>query len=225
MSQNSPQWIPLLIGGSGLLGLVTWVTKGIVDKKEAHIQTLKERILQLNEKISEEERKRQLQFDNFAKQLKSIDSGQLGSAEALQLREILNLAEGLAGLREGFSDCRQAAEWVHICRNDWVRRASKEATTNYRNLMPREKLPLFKEDLEQYVNWLSACLNKGGKTNVPLSEYVDAPAISYSHPYVAAITFLKDSNSYGNLSKEQAGYLKIAFDRLIEKLRKQFADA
>ncbi|MGD1941400.1 MAG: hypothetical protein ACFB0G_08795 [Leptolyngbyaceae cyanobacterium] len=215
MAQNPPDWVSIFFGGivALMFGTVTWIAKGMIDDKNVRITELEG---QLNKK--DDEIRNQLAL--FVEEIRNIETGKLGAAESLRLRKLLNLAEGLAGHIAGFDDCREAAKWLRTCQKDWVRRASEKAIDEYRDQIPRGKSKDFQGELDQYLNWVAASLDEGGRMNIPLSEYVVPSSIDIEYPYIAALSYIKDSESHGDLSSEAEGYLKLVLERLIEKIRK-----
>ncbi|MEM6866790.1 MAG: hypothetical protein AAF528_00200 [Cyanobacteria bacterium P01_C01_bin.121] len=223
MAQNLSDWMPFLISGGGLLfTVVAWTAKGIIDKKEAHIQHLKERNAQLTADLKAEREKITRQVDNFSAQLALLQSEHPEEVNLLLFQKIQTASEGIkACLTEGYVDCRHAASWLRTCKTDWVRESSEVATNKYHNLIPKSKKRRFREELACYLDWAINNLDKGGKTNTPLTEFVKTQTLSSPHPYLFAISYLKECNRYGELTPKQTQYLQEMLNQLIEKLRER----
>jgi len=227
MVQSSPSLSTIVIGGGGILGgiltVVTLVTKGIVDKKEAQISDLNQQKSRLEREIQEEKQKSQRLVTEFSERLRNIDAGRLSSEDAVHLREIFSLIQGFEDLQQGFSDCKQAAEWLDIRSKTWVQQACEHVSRKYRDLLPRNKVKAFKDELTLYLAWVHTCLNKHGHTdNTPLSGFIKAPVIESPHPYVAAISYLIDKEDWGELTPDQIAYLREVLMRLRERIGEFF---
>lgn len=223
MIQSSPNLSMILLGGSGMLGAVTLVTRGIIDKKEAQISDLTQRNKRLETEIQEEKEKRVRMVADFAKRLTNLDAGRLSPEDAVHLKELFNLIQGFENLQEGFSDCKQAAEWLILRKKAWAKQACEHASRTYRNLVPRDKTNSFEEEIRLYLTWVETCLSKNGHTrNTPLSDFVEVNIISSPHPYAAAISHLLDQGDGGELTSEQIAYLREVLLQLKGKLREIF---
>ncbi|BAY57938.1 hypothetical protein NIES2135_48110 [Leptolyngbya boryana NIES-2135] len=222
MAQNSPNWFAIILGSSGLVGLVTLVTKGIVDRKDVHIQYLTQRNEDLKEEAKAEKEKAARLVIDIAQRLNNVDTGRFSPEDAVRLKEIFSLLNNFESLSKGFADCKEAAEWLETCKENWVQQASKYTLRSYSNLIPRQKIGRFKEDLTEYLNWVHTCLKKyGGRTqNTPLP--VENPIVESPHPYIAAINYLIDERKWGELTPEQIAYLREVLKRLIDEIRKAF---
>lgn len=228
MAQSSPNWPMIVIGSGGILGgiltVVALVTKGIVDKKETQIADLTQRNSRLERELAEEKEKSQRLVTSFSEQLRGIDAGRLSPEDAVRLREIFNLIKGFEDLQQGFSDCKQAAEWLQSRRKIWVQQACEHVTRKYRNLFPRNKLKTFKDELTEYLGWVHTCLSKYGHTaNTPLPKSASGLSIKSPHPYVAAVIYLIDKEDWGELTPDQVAYLREVLMRLKEQIGESFA--
>lgn len=223
MAQNSPNWTMLLLGGGGLLSIVTFVTKGIIDQKQERIEHLNKRNQELDAQIKEEREKSQHLVTVLAEQLKNIDAGRLSPDDAVRFREIFNLLGGIENLQEGFNDCKCAAKWLQACKDRWIQKAYEQASRKYPALISKDKSRLFRGDLKRYLDWVYTCLHEHGHTfNLPLSNFVKSPAISSPHPYIYAVSCLIESNDWGELTSEQIAYLREVLIRLTENIRAEF---
>ena len=204
-----------LLGSSGILGVVTLATKGIVDAKEEQIKALDRENQRLKTQLGDERGKSTQLVDELRKALESTDAGRLKL-------EILNLVNKLDTLQKGFDDCKCAAKWIDARKKIWVDRACKEANRGYPELLSRNKTK-FKENLTRYLDWVFVCLDKQGHTrNMPISDFVSAPAILSPHPYLSAINYLISQEEWGELTPEQIDYLREVLIQLTEKIRYSF---
>ncbi|MBF2028373.1 MAG: hypothetical protein IGS48_16670 [Oscillatoriales cyanobacterium C42_A2020_001] len=228
MVQSSPHWSTIVIGSGGILGgiltVVALVTKGIVDKKETQISDLTQRNARLERELAEEQEKSQRLITSFSERLRSIDAGRLSPEDAVRLREIFSLIKGFEDLHQGFSDCKRAAKWLDIRSKTWVQQACESVTRKYRDLVPRDKVKTFKDELTLYLTWVHTCLNEHGHTdNTPLPKFVSDPSITSPHPYVAAVSYLIDKEDWGELTPDQIAYLREVLMRLKERIGESFA--
>jgi hypothetical protein len=229
MAQSSPNWFTIVVGSggilSGILAVVALVTKGIIDKKETQITDLTQRNSRLERELEEERDKSKHLIISFSERLRSINAGQLSPEDAVHLREIFNLIKGFEDLQQGFSDCKRAAEWLDSRSKTWVQQASDHVTRKYRNLLPRDRTKLFKDELALYLTWVYTCLSKHGHTdNAPLSHFVKDPVIASPHPYVAAINYFIEKEDWGELTPTQIAYLREVLMRLKEQIGKSFTN-
>lgn len=223
MAQTPPDWNVILIGGGGLLGVATFITKSLIDRKEDQVKYVSYRYEELKEQIKLERSKAQAMLSEIAETLKDIDAGKLDAVGAARLREAVRLAEEFpVSLEKETNDCQRAADWLNTCKSVWVKEAFNKAVSKYPRLVPWNKRKAFKTDLLKCLDWVCICLYKGGTRTVKLSDFVTSPAVKSPHPYIAAITHLINQEQWGELTSQQRAYLQEVLTRLTETIQDKF---
>ncbi|NJR63232.1 MAG: hypothetical protein HC769_33310 [Cyanobacteria bacterium CRU_2_1] len=159
MAQTPPDWNVILIGGGGLLGVATFVTKSLIDRKEDQVKYVSYRYEELKEQIKQERSKAQAMLSEIAETLKDIDAGKLDAVGAARLRDAVKLAEEFpVNLEKETADCQKAADWLNACKVVWVREASNKAIKKYPRFVPWSKRNGFRTDIARYLDWVGICL-------------------------------------------------------------------
>jgi hypothetical protein len=162
-------------------------------------------------------------LSEIAETLKDIDAGKLDAVGAARLRDAVKLAEEFpVNLEKETVDCQKAADWLNACKGVWVKEASKKAIKKYPRFVPWNKRSGFRTDIARYLDWVGICLYRGGTRAVKLSDFVNTPAVSSPHPYIAAITHLIDQDQWGELTSHQRAYLQEVLTRLTEQIQDKF---
>jgi hypothetical protein len=222
MAQTPPDWNVFLLGG-GLVGVATFITKSLIDRKEEQVKYVTYRYEEMKKQYEQERNKAHAMLSEIAATLKDIDAGKLDAVGASRLREAVKLSdEFLVDLEGATKDCQCAADWIDTCKESWVKEACKKATRKYPKLVPLNKRKAFQADLEKYLDWTCICLYRGGTRSVNVANFVNKPTISSPHPYIAAITHLKEQEQWGELTTQQRAYSQEVLTRLIEQIQDQF---
>lgn len=212
-------WTPIVLGGGGLVTVMTFVTKGIVDQKQETISRYDRQCQDLKEEIKAEREKVKSLMSSIAQMLKEVDVSSLDPASAALLGgAIYKAEEPLQNLEEEFRDCEIAAAWIESCKTAWARESSSFACKRYASLVPFRKRGKFKAEIERYLDWAHIYLYKGAVGDVDISNYVSERTISSPHPYTAAIRQIIDREPWGELSLQQSTFLTEVLMRLIERI-------
>ena len=227
MLQLPPNWNMILIGGGGLLGgllgIVTLITKNLVDNKEETIRQLSINCEDWKQKFKDEREKAHNILQGISETLRNIDSGQLDPVGTENLRQALRLtneyeAIDVLGMYE---DCERAGDWIRSCRKLWAKDACRVTFKKHPSLVPWNQRRRFRVDIENYLDWVCFCLYKGGERTIELSDFVSTPVVRSHHPYMAAIAHLVDKGDkggFGELTPQQKSFLKEALMRLRDQI-------
>lgn len=229
MTQTVPSWTAILLGGgllSAVTGISVFVTKGVVDKKDAHIKYLDKLNVDLKDQVSTENQKTKKVFEQFREYLQKTDTNSLDADDLLRFQEIFGVLEDFGEILGGFENCEQAAEWLRIRRDVWVNASTRKAASRYKRLLPRLKLSGFRKDIKGYLDWAYECLKfHGGRTaNVPVANFVKTPSVPYSHPYISAINYIIETEDWGELNDVPRAYIKEVLMRLTDQLPSEFIE-
>lgn len=229
MAQTVPSWTAILLGGgllSAVTGISVFVTKGVVDKKDAHIKYLDKLNTDLRDQVGTEKQKAKEILEQFREYLQKTDTDRLDTNDLLRFQEIFGVLEGFGEILEGFENCELAAEWIRIRKDVWVNTSAKKAASRYKRLLPRLKLSGFRKDMRGYLDWAYECLKShGGRTdNVPITNFVKTPSVPYSHPYISAINYIMDIEDWGELNDMPRAYIKEVLMRLTDQLPSEFIE-
>jgi len=228
MAQASlPTWV-IALGSGGLVGLSTLILnlfKQLSDEKDKTTKRLKEtyetQILDLKQEL--EITKQELKgIKNFKKTLEVTVDNLKREGVTPETNEILRRIEGYLIEIEAndklINKTRNAADWVDERKKEWVNQVTKAAIKQYPRKIPRRKIPTFKQDMGNYLNWLHDSLYSGFFRK--MDSYVKTPAIESQFPYRFAFQELREMKDFGPLDPSEAEYLQ----KYIEELARRGSD-
>jgi len=228
-SQSSQDLIKLLLGGGGVLGLITVVGgfAGFLIKQ--HVETLR----QANQNLSKQNQDLQKKLEQAeAKEKKAVEEvssittifetmqeSSLSPADAARLKRVLGRCRRIQSMHEGFEVYKSAARWLDYRKSDWVDEAVNAAVQQHSKLVPKRLRKQFKQDISSYLDWVHISLYVYGHARAPVKKFVKQPSIQHSYPYRTAIEHIRDNGERQELTIEQANCLEKMLDELIKKIQ------
>lgn len=235
-----PSWVPLILGGGGLIGASTIIFnlfKQVTDAKDANIEALKLRlnnrdefyqremeflkrnhqkeIDQLHREL-EDKRKELAEVKDFEKMIEELIDGlksqEITPGTKSSLKKIEERLADINRSRKILNSTRTAAEWLKHKMSDWVDQAVEEAANRYPDNMKNGKVKLFKADISNYLRWVYDSLHYGFFCRI--EDYVRTPAIDSPFPYRAAFQELSEINDFGQLSEAEVQDLQDYIEEL-----------
>ncbi len=232
MAQNSPNLLTTILGGSGVLGILTLMggfAGFVVNKHVAAIEAEKMRLTGDNTTLRQSLGKAETDLKNAIDDVSNVfvlleqqrDAEPLSSEDAARMKRILGQFQRLRLIKE-FEEYKTAARWLNYRKSDWVKEAVRVAVKEHSKLIPRQVRKRFEQDIAAYLNWVCMSLYVYEHAKAPLSQFVSKPAIQNSFPYSAAIRYLKENRDRGELTLNQSRYLENMLDELLRKLTNEF---
>ncbi|WP_017296631.1 hypothetical protein [Nodosilinea nodulosa] len=227
MSQsNLPSWVPIVLGGGGLVGFSTILFnlfKQVTDAKDTRIENLEGTIVELEKRHSEQinllRENAQRDMDNLHRELENkkrelsemkdlkdtaekffddLSTQEITPETRLSLRKIESLLANIDRNQEVLKSTKTAAEWVTYKKEDWSFKLVKSARDRYPDLIKNGDVERFRLDILKYLDWIYDSLNYGFTCKI--EDYVRSPAIASPFPYRAAFQELAEINDFGQLS-------------------------
>jgi hypothetical protein len=236
MTQTSPNWFTVVLGGGGVMSLLTlaggyasFVIKKHIDAIEQQNKNLiiENEGLRRNIENAETELKNAMsEIEHLYATVERIREAELSSDDAARLKRVVGNLQDIKSRQKGkrFEEYKIAARWLDYRKSSWVKDASHYAIQKYSKIVPWQRRKKFKQDITGYLDWVYTSLYVYGHARLPLSRFVSEPIIKSSFPYVSAIRNIIENKDRGDLTVDQSTYLEGMLEELITKIRNKFKD-
>ncbi|MDX2240613.1 MAG: hypothetical protein NW224_08020 [Leptolyngbyaceae cyanobacterium bins.302] len=228
----SPSLLQIVLGGGGILGLLSLAggyTVFLINKHISLLDQANKALVRDNEKLTasltkaESDAKAAMDdVDDLFRILETIRESDLSADDAARLKRVLGGLRKIQAMQQGLESYKAAARWLDKRKSDWCKEAARIAIQKYPKLVPLSRRRKFQENLASYLNWIYTSLYVYGHPDAPLSNFVQSPVIPFSQPYIAALEKIKNNGDRDELSVEQSICLEKMIDELIEKIHADF---